>query len=124
LGRRMSKEYSKKILEATRRFHGTQYQPVLELASTAYIKHELSTIDGILSALPTDYQLLESLIEKIKGKPAYSTLRKWLLKEEVVREDVEIALSSLYTRILIESKDNPEFRLLKKDILRKITELS
>lgn len=118
-----SSECSKKIFEATRKFHTTRYWPVVEQASRAYVEGDYQTCVNLLNSLPSDYKLLESLLEKVKGKPAYATLKKVLGNESVLKEDAEIAISSLITRTLIESKDNKEYRALLPDLIKKLQEI-
>lgn len=119
-----STECSKKIFEATRKFHTTRCWPVVEQASRAYVEGDYKMCVNLLNSLPSDYKLLESLLEKVKGKPAYATLKKVLGNESVSKEDAEIAVSSLITRCLIEAKDNKEYRALLPDLFKKLQELT
>lgn len=114
---------SKRIFEAVRKFSNTSHWQTVEQATASYVKGDYTTCEQYLDSLPTDFKLLESLLEKVKGKPAYSTLKKVLRNESVSKEDAEIAVSSLYTRTLIEAKDNKEYRALLPDLLNKLQEL-
>jgi len=109
-----------RILYASRDFANTQYAPILECVFDAYRKQDLNVVEKELSQLPTEYELLEALINRIKDKPVYANLKKILNSENVALEDQKIALSSLFTRCIIESKDNPEFRLIERVILEKL----
>jgi len=109
-----------KILYATRDFSETQYAPVLEKALIEFRRNNFDATEKYLSQLPTEYELLENLIDRVKDKPVYANLKKILNAESVSIADQKIALSSLFTRCIIESKDNPEFRLIEKIILEKL----
>ena len=120
----MQTNCSKRIFEATRKFYTTKYWPVVEQATKEYVKGDYQHCLNLLNTLPQDISLLESLLEKVKGKPVYSTLKKVLRNESVSKEDAEIAVSSLITRTLIESKDNREYRALLPDLIKKLQELT
>lgn len=111
---------SNKVLWVTRGFSNTQYAPILEKALIEFRKNLLDTTEKYLSQLPTEYELLENLIDRIKDKPVYANLKKIFNSESVSIADQKIALSSLFTRCIIESKDNPEFRLIERIILEKL----
>jgi len=115
---------SQQIMIASRKFFNTQFFPVVEAATKSYIKGDYSEVITELQKLPSDKEMLASLIEKIKGKPAYSNLRKIFKGESVDVLDMKIALSSLYTRCCIEQRDYPEFRCLESEILNKLKELT
>ena len=119
-----SSECSKKIFEATRKFYTTKYWAVVEQATKEYVKGDYQHCMNLLNTLPKDISLLETLLEKNKNKPVYSTLKKVLRNESVSKEDAEIAVSSLITRTLIESKDNKEYRALLPDLIKKLQELT
>ena len=118
-----SKDCSERLLRATKKFFATGYWPVVEKSACAYAKGDYKECSNLLHTLPSDISLLEGLLEKVKGKPVYSTLKKVLRNESVSKEDAEIAVSSLITRTLIESKDNKEYRALLPDLLIKLQEL-
>ena len=119
----MSQDCSKQIMLASRRFFNTKHFPLVEAATQSYIKGNYSEALTHLKSLPTDKDLLASLVEKCRNKPVYSNLRKVFNNESVSKVDTEIAISSLITRALIEGKDNSEYRALLPDLHAKLGEL-
>jgi len=116
----MNTNYSAKLLTMTRQFHGTGYQTLVEQASKAYIAGDYKLIDEIEKQLPTEYQLLETLVEKLKKKSVYSNLKKIIKGESVDKAQHAIALSSLLTHCLIEMKDKLEYKVLAKSLYNKL----
>lgn len=115
------KYYSKKLLELQRQFDGTKYNLVLSDYCAAYIKKDIKRMDEVLKKFPTDFQLLENLTQKLKGKSVFTNLRRIFKNENVSEIDRKIALSSLYTHICIEiKKGNSEYTNLSRSILEKI----
>ena len=119
----MDINYSAKLLTITRRFHGTVYQPLVEQASEAYVAGNYKMIDEIEKKLPTEYQMLETLVEKLKKKSVYANLRKIIKGESVDKAQHAIALSSLLTHCLIEMKDKLEYKVLAKSLSDKLAGL-
>ena len=72
----MTKKYSQQLLEASKKFTGTKYQSEVEKASKAYLTENYTLMSSILSKLPTEPQLLASLLEKLKGKSVEKGIRK------------------------------------------------
>ena len=120
----MSKDCSKEIFSAAKKFYNTQHWPIVESASAKYLKGQYPEAIEELKKLPDEKTLLSGLIEKCKGKPVYSNLRKILKNESILKADAEIAISSLVTRCLIEAKDNREYRSLLPDLIKKLQELT
>ena len=120
----MNQSCSHQIMQASRKFFNTQYWPIVEAATALYVKGDFNKVLTELQTLPSDKDLLAGLIEKVKGKPVYSNLKKIFKGESVDRLDMKIALSSLYTRCCIEQKDFPEFRCIESELLNKLKELS
>jgi hypothetical protein len=114
--------YSKKLLELQRQFDGSiKYAPLLNEYVEAYVDRNNMRMDKVIRKLPTDVQLLEELMEKLKGKSVFTNLRKILRGDEINEIDRKIALSSLYTHLCIElKKGNLEYQRLCEDTLSKL----
>lgn len=116
--------YSQKILELQRQFENTQYQPLLKEYYKAYSKYDIKEMDGILARFPAEIQLLETLVEKLKGKSVYSNLKKIVRGESISVVNNAIGTSSLITHVLIEVKQgNTEYKLLLNDLNNKLNKL-
>ena len=107
-------------------FKGTQYQELLDELDLLLQSNDEDVYDKvkeILVKFPTDEGLLEFLIEKLKGKPAYKTLKK--ISEGKITNKYEIlkGLFSLGTHVCIECKESREYRQLLPVIYRKISNI-
>ena len=114
------KEYSHLILEISKEYRGTQYEPLVDKAVHAYICGDYITIDEMVSKLPTDIVLLENLIKKLKGKSVYTNLRKLLEGKETSIEQELISTASLIVHVGIEMKENIEYKKLLPDLHKKL----
>ena len=119
----VDKYYSNKILELCRRHNADGDELLVAEAMNSYVKSDYKKIDYILEKLGEDYKLLETLINKLKGKSVYTNLNKLIENKYQSNEDVEISLSSLYTHVCIECKTDPRYSRLKPYILNKIIKL-
>ena len=93
-------------------------------AEALLLERNESKQKDILEKLPTIEVLLAELVEKLKGKSVYSTIKKISLGEG--KDDYVTAkgLSSLWTHAVIECEHgNKEFRCLLPLILEKLNEL-
>ena len=114
-------KYSQKLLEIRKKFDGTQYDSLITEYMLAYVHDNKTRMDEIIKQLPTDIQLLENLVNKLKGKSVYTNLKKILNEEKISNIDREITLSSLYTHICIEMKQgNLEYKNLKQGTFQKL----
>ena len=116
----MTKEFSRKLLEFSKKFVGTKYQGEVEKASRAYLSENYTLMSSILSKLPTEPQLLASLLEKLKGKSVEKGIKKALNENTATTLDQGIATASLITHILIECRTAPEYRLLLPDAYKRL----
>ena len=115
--------YSNRLLEVTRQFTGTNYQHLVEQASSAYIREEWKKLKGIFEKFPTEYTLLEALVQKLKGKSVYANMKKVLAGDKMTETNTKIALSSLLTHIYIEQQKFPESKVLENVIWKKLEAL-
>lgn len=109
-----------RLLEAEQSFRGTQYDNIVIEASQLHRAGKLSECLEKLRELPTQSQLLKRLIEKLRGKSVYKTLKR-LRNGQDERGVLEaIAVTSLLTHVLLEIKaGHGEYRRLAISILEK-----
>lgn len=119
------KELLNRLFIAEKYFKGTKYQPAVDLArySFTYLQ-DYNNCEEALNHLPTEKQLLEALVGKLKGKSVYRTLRK--MQEGKLQNNLTTlkGLSSLLTHTVIEAEKKPEFKLLIPSILNNINEVA
>jgi len=110
------------LYEADKYFSKSIYREILQKAWGLY-EQDVSTklIQETLKKLPSDKQLLCKLMEKLKGKSVYSTLKRVDANSSKIKEAK--ALSSLLTHALIsvEQGEN-EFKKLLPVLLSKIND--
>ena len=121
----IDKEYSNKILELVRRFTDTKDEKLVTEACKAYVDGDYLKVEEIYTKLCPEFQLLESLIEKLKGKSVHTNLKKIFgrSKHNVSEIDQKIALSSLFTHCCIESKTDTRYIEIGRKVLDKLNQL-
>lgn len=121
----MAKErLSSGLFKAIKLFERTgKYQSIIDGLSAAYIEGDIKEFNQLYKVLPTERELLEKLLKKLKKKSIYTGLKKVLEGKDQTIEQQKIALSSLFTHIVIEEKKNPEYIILEKTILNKLKKL-
>jgi len=115
--------YEKEILRLTRAFSGTKYESLLQETILAYISNDVAMTESLMSKFPSDKQLLENIIEKVKNKSVYANMKKALESNGGNNADTLIGVSSLMTHVAIECKENREYRALLPDLHKKLGEL-
>jgi hypothetical protein len=119
----MNQTRSKALLEVIRNFSATRYEAQMQKVVEAYQFGSEKSVDEALKGLPTEYQLLEAIVSKLKGKSVYTNLCKIIKNENVDSVDKAIGLSSLLTHVLIEARTNREYRMLIPTLLRKLEDI-
>ncbi|MHA1883065.1 MAG: hypothetical protein ACTSUO_08475 [Candidatus Thorarchaeota archaeon] len=114
-----------KLLLFERYYKGSKYEAGVMLASSYYEQGLYKLCEKELEKLPSQEQLLKKLIEKLKGKSVYKTLKRlWSGKIDDSVTTLK-GLSSLLTHTLIEvEKRNTEYRILVPLIIEKVNELA
>lgn len=113
-----------RMLEVEKYFIKPKYR---KLAAEARVLFEMGKFDACaerLEKLPSNGDLLEKLVEKLKGKSVYKTLKQ--IQEGKVRSSLITAkgLSSLLTHIIIEvEQGNDEYRVLVPNVIEKLNEV-
>ena len=117
-------KYSQKLVELRRQFDGTKYNSLLVEYCDAYISNNAKKMDIVLKKFPTEIQLLESLVEKLRGKSVFSNLKKIIRGESIDNVNHAVGISSLMTHVLIEIKQgNKEYKILLPDLYSKLGKL-
>lgn len=109
------------ILRITREYIGTKYEPLVDEATAAYVSGDYQKIDEVAKKLPDDIYLLETLVEKLKGKSVYTNLQLLLEGKETSTEQAVISTASLITHVAIDLKEgNKEYRRLLPSLYAKL----
>jgi hypothetical protein len=119
----MDRELFDRVVAAEKGFANSQYELTAKLAWVLYEGGDFDKAHEALSTLPTPERLLRNLIEKLKGKPVYKTLKRVNEGKGTDPSETIKALSSLLTHTMIEYKDHPEYRVLAPMIHEQIAEL-
>jgi TnpA family transposase len=118
----MENVYSQRLLEASKKFTGTKFQKDIDKATISFLAEKYDEMDKILNRLPTEPELLETLLEKLKGKSVEKGIRK-ALKETSTPIEQGKALSSLLTHCLIECEHNNEYKALLPGIYERLGQI-
>lgn len=98
-----------RLQEAFRHFSSDKYDGIIGGAYKLFVDGKIDECLAELGKLPTKEQLLNRLVEKLKGKSVEKTLLR--ISNEGVFEGNLTAkgISSLLTHVIIESEKNPEY---------------
>jgi len=105
-------------------FTGEHHRTAVSLATKSFNEGKYKACWEMCSRLPTKESLLIQLIEKLKGKSIYKTLKK-IHKDESVGACTKLkGLSSLITHTVIEMENGgKEYGLLLPSLVEKIQAL-
>lgn len=113
--------YSRKILELTRMQVSDSDQLLIDEAMKAYVKGDYQRIDEIIVRISPDYKLLESLVQKLRGKSVYTGLRKLIEGKDQTTEQAIVTVASLMVHSALELKENRiEYRKLLPELHKKL----
>lgn len=113
-----------RIRKAEKYFTKKEYAVIVERAVYLFQTHQDKLCEEELNKLPSSAQLLQQLVEKLKGKSVAKTLRK--IQEGKLENDLLTAkgLSSLLTHVVIECEHgNNEYKVLIPNIIEKLNEV-
>lgn len=117
----MKYNYVKQLFILNKYFTSNIYEKLLQETNQAYLKNDFKRLDELMEKFPTEQQLLGMLVEKLKGKSVYTTLRKILEGKVKNQAALSKGLSSLLTHTLVEiEQGNPEYKLLMEDLVKKL----
>ena len=118
-----TKLFSKLLAAEQYFFPSPRYRRIVEEAVELFESGQLIECKRKLDKLPTRSALLSKLVEKLKGKSVYKTLRK--IEEGKADNNLVTAkgLSSLLTHTLIEQEKHPEYRMLVPVLIEKLNEV-
>jgi len=114
-----------KLTEAEKYFIKKEYVDTVELARELFERGQFDLCEKELRKLPTNGELLENLVERLRGKSVYKTLKQ--IQEGKAGNDLLTlkGLLSLGTHIVIECEHgNTEYRILLPNLLEKIGEIA
>lgn len=102
-----------------------KYKQVVKESRRLFDLGANSRCSQALDELPTVAQLVESLVEKLRGKSVHKTIRKILNETESKDQKLEVhtrikGLSSLLTHAVIEMEKNPEYACVAKTIMESL----
>lgn len=119
----MNYELLAELQKAQENFKGTSFASLVEKAFKLFEGNDLQEAQETLRRLPTPEELLKKLIEKLKGKSVYKTLKR--INEGTVSDTTEYlkGLYSLSTHVLIECQQHPEYKILLPILYKKIGEM-
>ena len=100
----MNQQILAKLTLAEKHFTSKEFKPIVEAAREAYKLGLEGKCTHELGRLPTAEKLLDALIEKLKGKSVFKTLKQ--IQEGKTSDAITsmTGLSSLMTHVLIEMK--------------------
>jgi hypothetical protein len=119
-----SQEVLNRLLIAEKYFLNTKYDHIVLEASRLYNINSIRTCDEVLNKLPTEKDLLKALLEKLKGKSVFKTLKKIQESKQLTSFTELKGLTSLLTHILIECEKKSEYKLLVPSILQEINKVT
>ena len=103
--------------------HDSKYYHYIKTANLFYAKGFIQEAIEELNKLPSDKELFDTLVEKLKDKSVFKRLKDIATGKKISKDDYLIAHSSLLTHILLSAKVEPQFRLLIEPIISKIYKL-
>ncbi len=113
-----------RLSEAEKHFTKKKYLGIVKLTAQLYEAGQFRLCEEQLDKLPTKAELLEQLVNKLKGKSVAKTLK--LMQEGRTENSLTTAkgLSSLLTHIIIECENgNSEYKILIPNIIEKLNEI-
>ena len=116
----MTETRGQKLYQARKTFEGTQYESTINGLTVAYCADNKVEFDRLFETLPTNIQLLDNILEKIRGKKVFNTLKKTVAESVDDNTDSLVGVSSLMTHVAIECKTNREYRALLPDLHSKL----
>ena len=112
-----------RVAEADKLYKGTRYHKVVT-ESNVLLSKSPAIVSQRLAGLPCPDKMLSKLVEKLKGKSVYSTLK--LIEEGKCNNPYTVmkGLLSLATHTCIEvEQGKPDYRILLNRVCEKIQEL-
>ena len=106
------------------KFFSSSHRDVVEQATQSFLRGDFTESKGFLSTLPSQEELLASLLEKLKGKSVYKTLQQIMAGKCKEKSTTIKGLFSLGTHIAIECEQgHAEYGLLYEYVYEKLGEL-
>ena len=112
-----------KYEKCLRYFKRDKFKELLETSLEALKVGDYNLAEITLDKFPSSEDLYHILIEKLKTKSVYRSIKKIQEGKEVDKNICLKGLLSLATHVVIEAKDKPEYYMLLPDIYEKIGNL-
>ena len=112
-----------KYEKCLRYFKRAEFKELLEASLEALKVGDYDLAETILDKIPSREELYCALLEKLKTKSVYRSIKKIQEGKEVDKNTCLKGLLSLATHVVIEAKDKPEYYMLLPDIYEKIGNL-
>jgi len=110
-----------RIAQIERSFRGTKYDPLVDQLLEFYQKNSFKGVEECLKQFPTEEKMLEQLVEKLRNKSVYVTLKRIMENKEMLDEQKLKGVSSLLTHIAIELEHgNKEYKMLLPMVYEKV----
>lgn len=117
-------ELFSKLVRAEKYMLESQYQPHVYRARMLFEEGNFEECSRVLDCLPTEKQLLDSLVEKLEGKSVHKTLVKIAKNECKNNFELLKGLYSLSTHVIIEAEQgHREYLLLLPQLYTRIGEV-
>lgn len=111
------------ISNLKRCFDGTRYSYLIRQIDKAYAEGDSKKLSDCISQLPNEETMLAELIEKLKGKSVYKTLKRVMYNKTPSYVALK-AMLSLATHIVIEiEKGRGEYCLLLESVFARCAAL-
>lgn len=113
-----------KIAKVERVYRGTKFDSKVDQLLEFYHKGSYKAVEATLAEFPDEVKLLEVLVEKLKDKSVYQTLKKIIENKPISHIQKLKGMFSLGTHVAIEiEQGNKEYKLLLPLIYEKIGNL-
>ncbi len=120
----MNQKLFSQLVRAEQYMLESQYRPHVYRARMLFEEGKFGESQKVLDSLPTEEQLLNSLVEKLEGKSVHKTLAKIAKNECKSKFELLKGLYSLSTHVIIEAEQgHREYLMLLPQLYTKIGEV-
>lgn len=97
-----------------------EFRGIVHEARRLYDLHRYDQCSKELSKLPDENALIGQLIERLRGKSVYKTLKRMIEDKDVDPMIRAKGLSSLLTHVIIEMDKRPEYSLVARAVIERL----
>jgi hypothetical protein len=110
-----------RIAQIEKNFRGTKFDALVDQLLEFYQKNSYKAMEETIKQFPTEEKMLAQLVEKLKNKSVYVTLKKIIENKEMTDEQRLKGVSSLITHVAIEiEQGNKEYKMLLPMLYEKV----